>query len=105
MDDIDEVLTGIVTHVSNSKLSDTEKADVYANLSVGMRRLVWPILLSHMPEYLLKEATEGGRPFTVDDYAELIEAAMQNPATAKEIHEELISALREVDSLVSKAVS
>ena len=105
MDDIDEILTSIVTKVSGSKLSDTEKADVYANLSVGMRKLVWPILLSHMPEYLLKEATDGGHTFTVDDYAELIESALQNPATPKEIHEELVNALREVDALVSKAVS
>ncbi len=105
MDDIDELLTGIVKSVSGSKLSDTEKADVYAQLAVGMRTLVWPILLSHTPEYLLKEATSGEHPFTVDDYAELIEAALQNPSTAKEIHEELIGALREVDSLVSKAVS
>ncbi len=105
MDDIDTLLTHIVEKIAALPLSDTEKADAYANVAAGMRRLVWPILLSHTPEYLLKDAVNKERSFTIDDYAELIASALSNPATTKEIREELTGALREVDTLVSKAVS
>lgn len=105
MDAIDEILTRIITTVSQSKLPETEKNDVYAQLTVGMHRLVWPILLAHVPQYLLDDAVNNPQRFTVEDYAELIDIALKNPATAKEMYEELLGALTEVDALVAKAVS
>lgn len=99
MSDIDSILTNIVTTVTKSNRSDSEKADIMAQLTVGMHRLVWPILLSHVPEYLLKEVTNKDS-MTLDDYQELLDSALQNPATAKEIHDELKDALLEVEALV-----
>lgn len=104
MDDIDTLITGIITAVSESKLPETEKADVLAQLTVGMHRLVWPILLSHVPQYLLDDATGSPERFTMDDYVEIIDVALKNPATAKEMHDELKGALTEVSALLTKSL-
>lgn len=104
MDDINEIVNDIITRVTVSKLPDTEKADIMTAVSLGMRKLVWPILLSHVPEYLLREAKKN-EAMTVDDYLEIIESALSNPATAKEMHDELKAALAEVDQLVTKTLS
>jgi hypothetical protein len=106
MDDITDHVTRIITHVGKSRLTDQEKADTYAQLAIGMRHLVWPILASHMPEYLLRDAVERAKQkqFTTEDYVELIESALTNPATAKEIHDELKDALVEVEQLVIKTL-
>lgn len=99
MDDIEVILTSITSKVSLSKLSEVEKAEVLSQLTVGMHRLVWPILLSHVPEYVLKEVTDK-KSLTMDEYVELIESALKNPATAREIHDEFKAALLEVQALV-----
>lgn len=104
MDDIDTLITGIITAVSESKLPETEKADVLAQLTAGMHRLVWPILLSHVPQYLLDDATNNPERFTMDDYVEMIDVALKNPATAKEMHDELKGALEEVSALLTKSL-
>ena len=93
----------ILTKITESKLSDNEKADSMAELSLGMRKLVWPILLSHVPEYLLVEAKEKDM-MTVDEYLEIIESSLQNPSTAKEIHDELNAALEEVEQVLTKTL-
>jgi len=104
MDDIDTLLGSIITAVSESKLPETEKADMLAKLTVGMHRLVWPILLSHVPQYLLDDATNHPEQFTMDDYVEMIDVALKNPATAKEMHEELKGALTEVKTLLDQSL-
>lgn len=104
MDDIDTLMTGIIDAVSESKLPEAEKADVLARLTVGMHRLVWPILLSHVPEYLLDAATTRPEQCTMDDYVEMIDVALKNPATAKEMHDELKGALEEVRALLEKSL-
>ena len=101
MDDIEVVLTRILTLISESSLSDAEKADIYVQLTVGMRRLVWPILLTHIPEYLLKDAVDHPERIMVDQYTELIKSALQNPSTPKEMHDEVKSALGEVEALLA----
>jgi len=100
MDDVEQLLIRILTKISESSRSDGEKADAYVQLNVGMRRLVWPILLTHIPEYLLKDAVDHPERITVDQYTELIKSALQNPATSKEIHDEIMGALVEVEALL-----
>lgn len=104
MDDIDELVTGILATISSSKLPEMEKADILARLTAGMHRLVWPILLSHVPKYLLDEAVNAPEHFTMDDYAEMIDIALKNPSTAKEMHDELKGALEEVAALLQKSL-
>lgn len=103
-DDIDEVLTHIITSVTESTRSDGEKADLLSSVSLGMHRLVWPILLSHVPQYVLDDAIKRPEQFTMDDYVEMIDVALKNPATAKEMHEELKGALEEVRGLLEKSL-
>ncbi len=100
MDQLDTLLGHIVERVTQSQLSETEKADVFASLSLGMRRLVWPILLSHIPKETLDDLLNGKEPLTMDRYTELIEQTLKNPQTPKEIYEELMAALGEIESLV-----
>lgn len=102
MDDIDGVLTRIVTNISESSLSDTEKADIYARINVGLHHLVWPIIVAHIPQYILADVTDHPEKITIDRYLELIESALQNPATPKEIHDEIKGALEEVEALLAK---
>lgn len=101
MDDIEAILTRILGSVSASPLSDVEKADIYVQLDVGMRRLVWPILLSHMPQYELDDVTKHPEQMTMERYTTLIQSALQNPATSKEIHDEIVAALGEVEALLT----
>ena len=101
MDDFDALLTAILTKVAQSPLSDEEKADVYAQISVGLHTLVWPILLSHIPEGDLKAAVDNPRDWNMDRYVELIHTSLRDPSTPKEIHDQLMSTLSEVDETVS----
>lgn len=101
MDDIDQLLNTIITKVTESKLSDEEKADVFAEISVGFRKLVWPILLAHVPGYVM-EYTSKKSSLTVEDYTSLITSSLSNPATGKELHDELKSALEDVNTLLTK---
>ena len=103
MDDVQQILQRIADRVYGSNMSDTAKADCMAAVTVGMRTLVWPILISHVPEYMMREAADA-KTFTIDAYAEIIDAALSNPATPKEIHDELTAALTEVDGVVTKAL-
>ncbi len=102
MDDFEKTLQTLLTRVQLSPLSDTEKADVYAALHNGLRSLVWPILLSHIPESELKDAVDHPETMTVTRYGELMEKAVSNAQTAREIHEEVMGALGEIDDLLTK---
>lgn len=105
MDTFDNLLTHIITKVGESSLSDEEKADVYAEISVGLHKLVWPILLSHMPEKDLAAAVDNPKDWTMDRYAELISKSLSDPAMPKEIYDELTGALKEIDELVSSKLT
>lgn len=99
MDDFDDRLTGILMRVQASALSDTEKADAYAAIHNGLQSLVWPILVSHIPESELKEVIDHPETLTVTRYGELMGKAVSDPATAREIHDEVIGALTEIEDL------
>lgn len=101
MDHLDILLDRIVERVTQSHLSETEKADVFASLSLGMRRLVWPILLSHIPKETLDDLLNGKEPLPMDRYTQLITQTLKDPETPKEMYNELMDALAEVDELVS----
>lgn len=103
MDDIDNLLTNITKRIAESKFSDSEKADAYAQLSTGMRHLVWPILLSHVPKAML-EQLKSKTTLSPNDYVYYIGAAIRDPQTPKEIHDELKGALEEVYTLVNKSL-
>lgn len=102
MEDFEIALQTLLTRVQSSSLSDTEKADVYASIHNGLHKLVWPILLSHIPESDLKDAVDHPETMTVSRYGELMEIAVSHPETAREIHDEVMGALGEIEDLLTK---
>lgn len=88
--------------VQTSPLSDTEKADVYAAIHNGLQSLVWPILVSHIPENDLKDTVDHSESMTVARYGELMGKAVSDPETAREIHEEVMGAIGEIEELLIK---
>lgn len=102
MDDFETSLQMLLTRVQSSSLSDTEKADVYATIHNGLHKLVWPILLSHIPEPDLKDAVEHPETMTVARYGELMGKAISDPGVPREIHEEVMGALGDIDDLLTK---
>lgn len=102
MDDIETLLNRIFSRIVESGLPEAEKQEIYAQLNIGMHHLVWPILVSHVPQYLMEDAVRRSKEhqFTADDYVDLVESAIKNPATPKEIHDEVKVALVEVDELL-----
>lgn len=104
MDNLDNLLDRIIQKVHTSGLSEAEKADVFASLSLGMRRLVWPILLSRIPKETLDHLIGGKEPLAVDQYTALLNDVLKDPQTPKEIYEELIAALEEIESLIVSRV-
>ena len=105
MDTFDNLLTHIITKVGESSLSDEEKANVYAQISVGLYALVWPILMAHMPERDLAAAVDNPKDWGMDRYTNLIGKALSDPQTPKEIYDELMGALTEVEELVSSKLT
>lgn len=101
MDDFDKKLTRILTRIQESSLSNTEKADSVAELDLGLHKLVWPILVSHIPENELKDVVSHPETLSVHRYGELMGKALSHPETAKEIHEEVIAALAEIETLTT----
>lgn len=102
MDQVNVHLDRIVERVTQSQLSETEKADVFASLSLGMRRLVWPILLSHIPKETLDDLFNSKEPLPMDRYTQLIEQTLNDPKTPKEMYDELMAALEEIEELLTK---
>ena len=102
MDDFDDKFTAIIDRIQTSSMSDEEKANSYAQLRVGLHKLVWPILLDHIPEHDLKDSVDHPENLTVTRYAELIGMALDDAATAGEIHAEVMEALDEIDGLLTK---
>ena len=101
MDTFDNLLTNIITRVQQSSLSDEKKADIYTQISIGLHKLVWSVLISHIPESKLKETTSQSQ-LTIDQYSDLIEIALQNPAASKELHAITIDSLSEIDAFLTK---
>lgn len=91
----------IITRVQLSPLSEEEKAGIYAELSLGLHKLVWTILIAHIPEEKLKEVTSQTK-MTIDQYADCIDLALKNPETSKELHDMTMESLQEIDALLTK---
>lgn len=99
MDDFDAILTRVLERIAGSGLPDKEKAELYVQIQAGMRKLILPILLAHVPEYELKHVMAKSE-LTMDEYARLMEISLSNPATSKELHDELVGAIGEVEQLL-----
>lgn len=100
MDTFDTTLTRILERIQASALPDEKKADVYAQITVGLQKLVWPVLLARMPEDKLRDYVDNSA-LTVEKYNELISAALTDPETPEELHSQIMSVLTEIDALLT----
>lgn len=99
---MEEKLKVIVTRVEQSKLSEEDKAELYATISEGLQATVWPILLRYMPKEQLEFlAADKGR-VTVESYAKLIEDTIKDGEALKEIERLMNEVLSEVDKALKE---
>ncbi|HCM82499.1 MAG: hypothetical protein UV63_C0021G0014 [Microgenomates group bacterium GW2011_GWC1_43_11] len=101
MDTFDNLLTNIIIRVQQSSLGDEKKADIYAQISIGLHKLVWSVLISYIPEDKLKKIVAQSR-MTIDQYSNLIDSALRNPNISKELHAITIDSLSEIDAFLTK---
>lgn len=102
MDTFETKLGAILARINGSSLTEIQKADAYVAIHNGLRTLVWPILISHIPESDLKDAVDHPETMTVARYGELMGKAMSSPGVPREIHEEVMGALGEIEDLLTK---
>lgn len=99
-DYIDDILTSIVTKIDSSPMSDTQKAEAYMTISGGLHRLVWPIVVSHVPHDLRESLVKQQTPLTIDQYADVMDRVFQDSTTGRDIFDQVYGALKEVDALI-----
>lgn len=96
-------LKEIVTRIEQSKLSDEDKAELYATISEGLQATVWPILLKYMPKEQLEFLSADPKSrVTVESYAKLIEDTIKDGVALKEIEGLMNEVLGEVDKALAE---
>ncbi len=102
-EDMEEKLRGIVTRIEQSKLSDEDRAELYATISEGLQATVWPVLLKYMPKEQLEFlAADPKSRVTVESYAKLIEDTIKDGEALKEIDRLMNEVLAEVDKALTE---
>ena len=100
---MEEKLRAIVTRIEQSKLSDEDKAELYATISEGLQATVWPVLLKYMPKEQLEYlAADPKSRVTVESYAKLIEDTIKDGAALKEIDRLMNDVLSEVNKALKE---
>lgn len=99
---MEEQLKAIVTRIEQSKLSDDDKAELYATISQGLQGTVWPVLIKFMPKEQLEDLSAHPEKVTVDSYAQLIEDTVKDGQALKEIETLMNQVLSEVDKALTE---
>lgn len=100
---MEDKLRAIVTRIEQSKLSDDDKAELYATISEGLQATVWPVLLKYMPKEQLEFlAADPKSRVTVESYAKLIEDTIKDGEALKEIERLMNEVLAEVDKALTE---
>lgn len=101
--DMEEKLKAIVTRIEQSKLSENDKAELYATISEGLQATVWPVLLKYMPKEELEFLSADPKSrVTVESYAKLIEDTIKDGEALKEIENLMNDVLAEVDAALKE---
>lgn len=90
---VEERLRSIVTHIENSHLSEDEKRELYASISVSLRSVVWPILVIHMPEEKLSMLSKNVSQVTIEEYYGLIKASLTDMTVLTELEDLMLTML------------
>jgi hypothetical protein len=96
--DMEAKLKAIVERIEKSKLSETDKGELYATISEGLQATVWPILLKYMPKEQLEALAADTSKVTVESYGKLIEDSIKDGEALKEIEGLMNDVLNEVDA-------
>lgn len=100
---MEEKLKAIVTRIEQSKLSEGDKAELYATISEGLQATVWPVLLRYMPKDQLEFLSADPKSrVTVESYAKLIEDTIKDGEALKEIDQLMNEVLAEVDKALKE---
>jgi hypothetical protein len=100
---MEDKLRAIVTRIEQSKLSEEEKAELYATISEGLQATVWPVLLKYMPKEQLEFLSADPKSrVTVESYAKLIEDTIKDGEALKEIDRLMNEVLAEVDKALKE---
>ena len=94
---MEDKLKAIVERVEKSKLSEEDRAELYATISEGLQATVWPILLKYMPKDQLEVLAADKSKVTVESYGKLIEDTIKDGEALKEIDGLMNEVLSEVD--------
>lgn len=98
----DERLRELTGQVEHSHLSQKEKEDVYASISLGLHAAVWPVFVSHMPENELGKLFADPASVTPEAYASLVRAAVDDPATEAELDSLMQAALSGAENVLKE---
>lgn len=94
---MEDKLKAIVERVEKSKLSEEDRAELYATISEGLQATVWPILLKYMPKDQLETLAADKSKVNVESYGKLIEDTIKDGEALKEIDGLMNEVLSEVD--------
>lgn len=101
--DMENALKAIVERIEKSKLSEGDKAELYATISEGLQATVWPVLLRYMPKDQLEFLSADPKSrVTVESYAKLIEDTIKDGEALKEIDQLMNEVLAEVDKALKE---
>ena len=101
MDKFDNLLTKIITKIQSSNLSDEKKANIYSEISAGLYKIVWPIVINYIPKEKIA-SIESQSQLTIKQYTDLIESALHDPNMPKELYNCATEALTEIETLLNK---
>ncbi len=90
---VEEKLRSIVTHIENSHLLESEKQHLYATFSASLRSVIWPILVSHMPEERLRELSKNVSQVTIEEYYGLIKTSLTDMTVLTELEDLMLTML------------
>lgn len=99
---MEDKLKAIVERVEKSKLSEEDRAELYATISEGLQATVWPILLKYMPKDQLETLAADKSKVTVESYGKLIEDTIKDGEALKEIDGLMNEVLSEVDKALQE---
>lgn len=99
---MDDKLRAVVTRVELSKLTDSEKEDVYTALAEGLQSTVWPILIKYMPKDQLDDLAANPTKVNLETYGKLIEDSVKDGQALKEIEALMQEILAAVDTTLTE---
>jgi hypothetical protein len=95
-------LQAIIKRIDASKLKDEEKLDIFEEISDGLHRVVWPVLIKYMPKDQLDDLSIHPEKITIESYSKLIEDTIKDPQIFQEFGKLIDKTLIGIDAILTK---